>query len=366
VGPLRARPAGVGVYVASLAQALAELLDEGTLVFFGRRPDAAGLPEGVRSTGRSARLPYSAWTQLLAAGRARATRADVVHFTDGLAPVLPWPRAPRPVVSVHDLTLVSEWRTHRAVRWARIPLVLAAPRLAAAVLVPSRATADEVVRRSRTPARRIHVIPLAGRPDVSLVQPEVTSAVLRRHGLEPERYVLAPGTLEPRKNHLRLIDAYERALRSGAIETDTRLVISGGAGWGHGAIVRRVRASPFADRILVTGYLPAHDLAALLTGAGAVAFVSLAEGFGMPILEAMACGAAVVTSDRSSMPEVAGDAAVLVDPLDVSDIAAGLGRAMEARRLDREAVVQRAVARARSFTWAETAARTAEIYRAVA
>jgi glycosyltransferase involved in cell wall biosynthesis len=253
--------------------------------------------------------------------------ADAAHFTDGLVPL----RRSRPtVVSILDLSLVRQWRSHRVVRYARIPFVLVAPRLATRVIAISQATADEVIRLTGTAARRIDVIPLAPRASARPIADDAVAAVLAGLGLARGGFLLVPGTLEPRKNHVRVINAFEDLARRAAIPSDMQLVLAGQRGWRADRTLATLAASP----------------------------VSTYEGFGLPVLEAMACGATVVTSTVSSLPEVAGDAGILVDPYDPSAIADGIVSALGAGAVSR----RRSIERAARFTWAATAAATAAVY----
>ncbi len=359
VGPLRPRPAGVGTYVRSLATALRGATGF-ELTFIGRRPDGAGLPDDVRSLGRSPRLPYPAWVELLGARDAVRAGADVTHYTDGLVPLV---HRGRVVLTVHDLTLVNEWRTHRAVRYPRIPFILVSPRLADRVIADSRATADQLIRRTGTPARRIDVIPLAADHRFAPTPEAEVAEVVRRYGLEPEGYILATGTTEPRKNHVRLVAAFDRwVARTG--DADMRLAIAGSPGWGHAAVVRAARASVNWTRIVMPGYVPIDDLPALVTAAAAVAYPSLAEGFGLPVLEAMACGAPVVTANVSATMELQGPAVIHVDPLDPAAIAEGIALAVEARRGD-DAMATAQARAAAGYSWERTAAATIAVYEAL-
>lgn len=359
VGPLKPRPAGVGIYVRSLAGALAERLGPSALAFIGRSHDAAGLPLGIAVVGRSGRWPYPAWALTLAGQAAARSGADVVHYTDG---VVPFMRHGRTIVTVHDLTLVSRWRDHRRARLLRLPLVLAAPRQADAVIVPSRATADEVVRLTGTDARRIEIVPLAPRPEMRPATADEIAAALAPRGLSTGRFILAVGTIEPRKNHVRLIGAFERLVREGRIDDDIRLVIAGGIGWRASATLERIAASPVRARIDQLGYVDDGELRALMSAAGVVTYVSMEEGFGLPVLEAFACRALVVTSNVSALPEVAGDAASTVDPEDEPAIAGALAEIIGAPDDARRRIADAAAARAATFTWSETAARTIAVY----
>jgi alpha-1,3-rhamnosyl/mannosyltransferase len=171
--------------------------------------------------------------------------------------------------------------------------------------------------------------------------------------------VLAVGTLEPRKNHLRLLAAVERLVFT---RPDLRLVLVGAPGWGNGQFERALRTSPARGHVVLAGYVSEADLDVLISNAGVLAYVSLMEGFGLPVIEAMAAGTPVVASSTSSLPEVAAGAAVLVDPTDAGAIARGLGEALERRAELKEAGLLRAAKR----TWRDVALETLEVYRLAA
>jgi glycosyltransferase involved in cell wall biosynthesis len=176
--------------------------------------------------------------------------------------------------------------------------------------------------------------------------------------------VLYLGRIQPRKNLDRLIDAFsETAARHP--ELPHHLVLAGDRGWMDQPIREKARRSPAADRIHFTGFIDEEDLAALISAADALALVSLWEGFGLPIIEAMACGTAVITSDCSSLPEVAGDAALIVNPEDTGAISAALDRLLrdQSRRHELE---EKGFERARAFTWEKTAQRVMDAVKRLA
>jgi alpha-1,3-rhamnosyl/mannosyltransferase len=290
--------------------------------------------------------------QLAAESDAAALGATLVHYTNAAAPLLA--RLPY-VVTVHDLSVARMPLTHPVTRWPIVPLNLAAIARARTVIVPSRFTARELGRIGVS-ERRTAIIPHAAAIDPGTA--DRGRAVGARLGLQPGRYVLYFGTIEPRKNIGRLVGAFEQVLGD---QPDLYLVLAGARGWRSAGIDRRIADSPARDRIVVTGYLPDDELAELIRDSGVVAYVSLYEGFGMPVVDAMAIGSAVVTSRTSAMPDAAGGAAVLVDPRDEGDIARGIARAFALH----DELVQRGHQRARQRTWADVAAEHVDVYRHV-
>lgn len=205
---------------------------------------------------------------------------------------------------------------------------------------------------------RTEIVTLHNAADPSLFYRAGEQAVRRvkkRYGIT-KKYILSVGTLEPRKNLSALLDAYERINdRDGH-----QLVLVGMSGWKNTALFGWIEKNDARQNIIVTGYVPAEDLAPLYTGAGVFAFPTLYEGFGMPVLEAMQCGCPVVSSTSSSIPEVAGDACVLVDPLDVGALARALERVLADKKL-RSSMSRKGLARSKMFSWEKSAARLLDI-----
>ncbi|MGC8875397.1 MAG: glycosyltransferase family 4 protein, partial [Chloroflexia bacterium] len=221
-------------------------------------------------------------------------------------------------------------------------------RVATRVIAVSQATRDDLIRHYRTVPDRVHVVHHGVSPRF---RPTQDPGVRARYGL-PERYFLYLGTLQPRKNLERLLAAYAR-LPAGA----PAFVLAGGRGWYFERIARAVAAHNLGERVLFPGYIADADLPAVLSGAVAFVYPSLYEGFGMPLLEAMACGTPVIASRSSSLPEVVGDAGLLVDPLSVEALQEALQRILEDEPL-REALRARGLERARLFTWERCAHET--------
>jgi glycosyltransferase involved in cell wall biosynthesis len=310
----------------------------------------AAAPEAWRPSipMRSLPLPrvllYEAWQRLRRPAVERATGpVDVVHATAHVASAsrAPW------VATVHDLHFLHEpgHFTPRGVRvFTRfLDLVVAE---AAVVVCPSEATRADCVDAGIDPGR-LRVVPWG--TAVAPVAPAAVDRARRHHGLE-RPYVLFAGTREPRKNLSRLLEAFARL---GPVDAD--LVLVGPEGWGG----EEPGAEAAARRL---GFLPRNELDALYAGAAAVCYPSLREGFGLPVLEAMAQGAAVLTSATTATAEVAGAAAVLVDPQDVDAIAGGLRRLLGDADL-RARLGAAARERAATYTWARTATGMVQAYR---
>jgi glycosyltransferase involved in cell wall biosynthesis len=353
-GPAKAQPTGVGVYVRELGTALVAGGYEATALI-GVRPDGPLAEAASRAVGRTfmSRKLYQVWLQRDADRDARQVGADLVHYSNASAPLIL--RTPF-VLTVQDLSLIRYARSHPLPRLATVPIIVAAARRARAVIVPSRATAAELERTLRVDGRRIHVVELAPAPGPD-VSAEERLAVLHRLHLAGRPYVLSIATLEPRKNLVRLIHAFE-LLAEAAV--DLMLVLLGGRGWKWRSIEEAIEVSPYRDRIIRPGYMSDLERQALLAGAAVFAYVSLYEGYGLPVVEAMAAQVPVVTSEWSSLPEAAAGAAVLVDPLSIPEIARGLQSAMDRR----DELISLGMHRVSGLSWAKVARETAMVYEA--
>ncbi|PCN49290.1 glycosyl transferase family 1 [Curtobacterium sp. 'Ferrero'] len=305
------------------------------------------------------------WEQTGLPALARRLHADVLH-----SPHYTYPFAWRggSVVTLHDATFFSnpEWhsRTKRTffTWWSRRSL-----RSRPVVLVPSAATATEAARVVRQIRADVRVAPLGvdravfHEPSTAEVEDARIAATLP----EDAPWIAFLGTIEPRKNVTVLLDAYAavRAARDATGSVTPWLVLSGARGWDTAAI-ERLDALRDTDHVVEAGYLPLEDLSGFLGGADFVVYPSLGEGFGLPVVEAMAAGACVVTTRRLSLPEVGGDAAVYAEPT-VDDLAAVMARLLD----DPDLVARHRTAsleRADDFTWEATAAVHADAYRQVA
>jgi glycosyltransferase involved in cell wall biosynthesis len=353
VTTLRGHISGVGYYTARivehLAQSVGTEVSELLLLSNGRverpLPRSARLVEGFRFPIRSV------WMQFLLPLLLRKLRPDIVHYTNYLAPAIPTGAY---VVSVHDMSLTRTPEHHtlkkRVLTASLVPRVARGARL---VLTPSEATSRDVVADLGIPRERVVAIPYAA---AEMFQP--VSKRPEEPGLD-RPYFLFVGTIEPRKNLVRLIDAFAAfALRIPRVN----LVLAGQRGWKCEEIYRRAAAPDVAERIIILDYVREESLPALYSHALACVYPSLFEGFGFPVVEAMACGTPVLTSNSTSLAEIGEGVALLVNPLDKAAIAEGLYALARDPQL-RADLRTRGFARAASFSWAETGRRTLAAYR---
>ncbi len=275
------------------------------------------------------------------------------------------PRFGGPLVfTVHDVTFVSHARFH--LPWNRVEVLtetVAAICAGATLLAVSAATRDETVEWLGVDPDRIAVVHSAADPAFRPpADPAARPAVLDRLGVS-RPYLLTVGSIEPRKNLAGLLEAF--AALPAAVRDAHALVVVGAAGWLNQSIHARLAELAGRLEVVFAGAVDLTELVALYGAARAFAYPSFAEGFGFPVLEAMACGTPVVTSSTTSLPEIAGDAAELVEPSDTGALAAAIERLLvdDARRCE---LASRGIERVRSFSWSRTAHGTLELLRAAA
>jgi glycosyltransferase involved in cell wall biosynthesis len=286
-------------------------------------------------------------------------RVNLFHATDFvLPPTLPHVAS---LLTVHDLSFVRVPNSASpSLKEYLDRIVPDSVRRSTYVLADSLATKNDLIDLYSAPSSKISVL-LSG-VDSRFFDP-VSSFVLMttrsKYGIDKISYIFAVGTVQPRKNYSRLIQSLAQ-LRSQGI--DVHLVIAGGKGWLESPIYKAVSDSKMQEFVHFIGFVDDKDLPALYRSAVCVAFPSLYEGFGLPILEGMACGVPVLTSNVSSLPEVAGDSAIMVDPYDLDAITDGLQRLILDSDL-RNTLIQKGLVRARQFTWEKSAQQLLGIYQ---
>ncbi|HEX8072003.1 MAG TPA: glycosyltransferase family 1 protein [Pyrinomonadaceae bacterium] len=359
--PLATPKTGIGHYTFELAQGLARLAPsaEFELVAPVALDLGAGLPPNLRAVYQPVNAISRRWWTVGLPLYARRERLALYHGTNYNVPL--WQRCPT-VVTVHDLSLLLHSDTHREdlVRRARRRLPTMT-RIAARVVTDSEAVKREIHEHLGVPAEKIVAVPLAPRRVFRPVAAAEARAACRRLGVEDE-FILFVGTVEPRKNLLTLVRAFAELTR--ATDLRPQLVIAGQKGWLTEELDAYVERSALKERILFTGYVADEDLRALYTACRVAVYPSLYEGFGLPPLEAMACGAPVVTSRIPVIEETSAGVARLVAPTDVEELTAALVELLTdegARAQMSEAGLRRAA----EYTWERTAAATLAVYREV-
>lgn len=302
------------------------------------------------------------WTHRSLAAEVTRTRPDVLFVPAHVLPLAPLHRLPPSVVTIHDLGYHAFPETHT---WRQRVAIEAGTRwsvhVARRVIAVSEATAIDLQRHYQTAPARIRVIYEAAAPP-AIVPPDVVESVRSRHNLL-RPYALYVGTIQPRKNVSRLLQAYAWLYRNTAIGWD--IVFAGAPGWLSARILDEAAALGMAEHIHFLGYVPEAELPALLKGAHFFCFPSLFEGFGLPVLEAQSYGVPVLTSNNSSLPEVAGDAALLVDPTDVDAIANSMLRLSQDEEL-RQQLIEAGYTNVRRFSWEKAARETLAVLQEAA
>jgi glycosyltransferase involved in cell wall biosynthesis len=338
-------PAGRGRYVRELLRGISGLDTDHEYLLYARRPWSEGCLDS-RFRWRTPAGPGLSWPLIAGASMSRAADAALACTSYAMVAPLQVPSA----AIVWDLAPFDRsLRTPRGSLLERLTLPIAVRRCKRLVAI-SHATRSELESRFQRAAEKTIVAAPGADARFSPNPGADDEATLRRHGVS-RPYVLVTGTLEPRKNLPRLIEAFVglEAARSG-----WTLVLAGASGWETEATF--VSVSQHAETVRTLGYVSDGDLASLYRGADVFCYVSLYEGFGIPVLEAMQSGTAVLTSSISSMPEVGGDAARYVNPYDVSAIREGLAELIEDDSLRAE-IAAAGVRQASSFSWASTAQR---------
>jgi glycosyltransferase involved in cell wall biosynthesis len=352
---------GTERYSYELIAALARINRRDPITLYTNGLPPALPPLGPNVTLRSIPLRRF-WTHARLGPAAWRDRPGVLFVP---AHVIPAIHPPACVVTLHDLGYLAFPETHTARRRLELHLTTRwSLHAARRVIAISGTTRDDLVRHYGADPARITVVHHGLSDAFRPADPALIAEARARYAL-PANYLLYVGTIQPRKNLARLIAAFAQAQAAPDAPPDLHLVIAGRRGWLTEQIERQAAEIGIGQRVRFLGYLPDADLPGVLSGALAFTFPSLYEGFGMPVLEAMACGTPVLSANTSALPEVAGDAALLVDPHDTGAIAAGLVRLVSEPEL-RAKLRSRGLDHAATFTWERCARATLEVLRAAA
>ena len=346
-------PGGIGRYTKELIAGLRQADAKLTLLHAGEGEAEAGVVHMPRAELLPGLLTFG---QAEIARAARQRQLDIVHDPTGAMPL--FLTGGKRVATIHDVIPYIYPKTSSVLDWLiyRLWLPLAVCRLDA-IVTDSEQSKRDIVRYLRVSPQKVTVVPCAAAPRYQVLDTAVTFPILAKHNIQSP-YILYVGSIEARKNLPRLLEAFAEILNW---SSKWKLVIVGARKWKSSPVYDTMQQLGLAEHVQFTGYVDEEDLPALYNGADLFVFPSLYEGFGLPVLEAMACGTPVVTSNRSSLPEVAGKAAVFVNPEDASSIAYGIKAALEnpgmRSKLSLDGLVQ-----AQQFSWERTVRETMAVY----
>ena len=348
-------------YATNLIEALAEIDSVNQYTVFVTRREARDRFSNrwpnfqVRAT-----LPHTPFIRipLILSAELRRNRVDVLHVQFTAPPFSPCPV----VVSIHDLSFEHLPQTFK--RRSRMQLrmtVRRSARSAAQVIALSEHTRTDLINTYNLHPEKVTVVPLAAPARFGPVGDDnELQRVRQTYGIDGD-YILSVGSIQPRKNLRRLIEAYSLLRHAKPEGKLPQLVLVGKNAWLYEETLRSLEDRNIGASIILTGYVPESDLPALYSGALCFVYPSYFEGFGLPPLEAMKCGAPVIVGNRTSLPEVVGDAALMIDPLDVNAIAAAIQKVMMDSNFRSELRVK-GLERAKVFDWKETARKTLAVY----
>ncbi len=358
--PLVAAKTGVGHYTDALAEWLArvhedhqyELLSPFDFAFDSNN----GKPANLSKRFFPVRSVFRKWWLVGLPAMLQISPLDVFHGTNYCIPVF----APCPtVVTMHDMSLFAQSDTHESANVTRgrrrMPIMA---RRAAMIIAPSEWTKQEIVNYLGARPDKIRVIYEAAREKMKPLSMEESIGVLQKHNIR-QPYLLYVGTIEPRKNLLTLIRAYHELLR--ATPHRPQLVLCGGRGWLEGEVFKLVEELKLTDRVHFTGYVDDADLPALYSAAEVFIYPSIYEGFGLPPLEAMACGTPVITSNSSSLPEVIGKSGLMHDPTEYQSLTECIAKVI-GDTSTREHFKRAGLKQASYFSWERAARETQSVY----
>lgn len=359
---------GVGNYVLHLIQNLTQVDPEPTYFFLAFKKnipslELLGLDKNPLLTVFShENHPLGDfWEHFILPVRLKKKKVDIFH---GPASLIPFRKESyRVVVTIHDLVafLFSETIPLKYGAYMRFLLRQAVKR-ANKIISVSYHTRQDLIDILKVPPEKITVIHEAPSPIFHPHDKDQVRKILKeRYGIT-KKFIYHLGNIEPRKNLINLLEAFSRVCRE--LGSEYQLVVSGQKGWLVRSLNHFLKTYPVRDQVFFTGYVPVEDLPLFMNGAEIFVFPSLYEGFGLPVLEAMSCGTPVISSNRSSIPEIVGSAAVLIDPTDPAEIADRIVSLLrddqERRRLSLLGIDQAA-----RFSWIDVARKTLEVYRSV-
>jgi glycosyltransferase involved in cell wall biosynthesis len=367
VSPTAQKHAGLGRYAGEVARALSQYKSDIHLSLFYNREGGAQLPDYLRHLPyRTVNMGNKPWRMGVLLSQMTHWPLDetfgaveVFHATNHL---LAHFKKARTVYTLHDLIFLRYPEHH--LPYNRWYLTFAMPRYLRAadmVVTPSEWSKQDAIKYYGLSESKIKVIPEAPAPTFQPVTDSVLLNRIRQKYDLPPKFILHVGTIEPRKNLSRLLEAFQPLL---ADWSDLKLVFIGKKGWLYESFFQCLRALGLENCVIFPGYVDEADLSAFYQLAEVFVFPSLYEGFGLPPLEAMACGAPVISSNSSSLPEVVGEAGILIDPTDTAALSSALRHVLSDAE-QRQDLRQRGLVQAQKFSWRKAVAELEAVYRSL-
>jgi glycosyltransferase involved in cell wall biosynthesis len=312
------------------------------------------LSNGIISRNRIFRI---LWEQIILPIKAKKNNIDILHCP---AHVLPLFYSQKTVLTIHDLAFklfpkAFKWQNRFYLNFI-VPLSI---KKADRIIAVSKNTKKDIIEEYNIDSNKIKVIYNGVNEKYREIRDEIIINKVKEKYKLPKKFILYLGTLEPRKNIKRLIKAFNKVKKS-----DTKLVIAGGKGWLYDDIFELVKTLNLENEIIFTGYVDEEDIVPLYNAATVFVYPSLYEGFGLPPLEAMACGTPVITSNVSSLPEVVGEAAITIDPYNIEDISSAIRKVLNSEKL-KENLSKKGIQQSKKFSWKKTTEETLNLYREI-
>lgn len=357
VSRLREEKRGVAHYLFNLLENISQLDKEDAFYLYSPRPIKFYPGRGDNWHYRFGHLPLPGSFWLQTEGK-RFIREDKIEVFFGPCDILPLglPKKIKKILVVHDLVPVLYPETMANYNHLVHKLFFEKSiKTADAIIAVSQATKKDIIRHFRIAPEKIVVIHEGVKETFSPPEEEKILSLRQKYGLS-KPYILNVGTLEPKKNHITLLKAFKR------LKIDWDLVIIGKKGWKAESFFSALKELKLSERVKILGYLPAEDLPAFYAGSEIFIFPSLYEGFGLPLLEAMACGASVICSNVSSLPEIGGDAVLYFNPNSVEELVCQIERLIGDTKL-KERLKEKGKERAKEFSWQKTAEKTLKVLK---
>lgn len=364
---LPGRVGGTEIYIKNLVRELAKRDSENEYVIFVNR-ESVGVFDGIAPSFEIVECPVRAssrplrilWEQVVLPFQAKRRKMDILFSAGMTSPfVCPVPS----IVVIYDLQHINQPENFPPVyRFFLNAIIYLSAKTSDAIVVISGRVKEDVVKHYGIPPERVHVVYIGMDPDFFLrAVPEKILAVRKKYSL-PERFIFYPASSLPHKNHKRLLDALKILKDAGE---DVKLLLTGARDYGYGEVEKKIKELGLEKDVVFLGWLPYEDIPAIYSASEALVYPSLHEGFGIPIVEAMATGTPVVCSRIEPLGEVASDAAIFVDPYDPKKIADAVMTALN-NGAAREDLIKKGLERAKEFTWEKTAGNTLKIFKSFA